>query len=49
MRLRRCLEEFVIGGVKTTLPLHRDLIENADFVNGIYDVHWLEKLLKSQA
>jgi acetyl-CoA carboxylase biotin carboxylase subunit len=49
MRLRRCLEEFVIGGVNTTLPLHRELIENADFVNGIYDVHWLEKLLKSQA
>ena len=48
MRLRRCLEEFVIGGVKTTLPLHLDLIENADFVNGVYDVHWLEKLLKSR-
>jgi len=47
MRLRRCLEEFVIGGVKTTLPLHLDLIENADFVNGVYDVHWLEKLLKT--
>jgi acetyl-CoA carboxylase, biotin carboxylase subunit len=48
MRLRRCLEEFVIGGVKTTLPLHRDLIDNAEFVNGVYDVHWLEKLLKTK-
>ena len=48
MRLRRCLEEFVIGGVKTTLPLHLDLIENAEFVNGQYDVHWLETLLKSR-
>jgi len=45
LRLRRALEEFVIGGVDTTLPLHRRLIAQPDFINGDYDIHWLEKFL----
>ncbi|MGE0108405.1 MAG: acetyl-CoA carboxylase biotin carboxylase subunit [Bdellovibrionales bacterium] len=45
LRLRRCLEEFVIGGVKTTLPLHRRIIGEQAFLNGDYDIHWLEKFL----
>ena len=45
MRLRRALEEFVIEGVDTTIPLHRRLIAEPDFVNGVYDVTWLEKFL----
>ncbi|RMF16793.1 MAG: acetyl-CoA carboxylase biotin carboxylase subunit [Alphaproteobacteria bacterium] len=44
-RLRRSLEEFVIGGVKTTIPLHRRLIEEDDFREGRYDIHWLERWL----
>ncbi len=47
MRLRRALEEFVIEGVDTTIPLHRRLIANPDFVNGVYDVTWLEQFLES--
>ena len=43
MRLRRALEEFVIGGVNTTIPLHQKLISDPDFLNGDYDIHWLEK------
>ena len=43
MRLRRALEEFVIGGVNTTIPLHQILIAEPDFLNGDYDIHWLEK------
>ncbi len=43
MRLRRALEEFVIGGVETTIPLHQGLIAEPDFLNGDYDIHWLEK------
>ena len=43
MRLRRALEEFVIGGVNTTIPLHQRLIAEPDFLNGDYDIHWLEK------
>ena len=45
MRLRRSLEEFVIGGVVTTIPLLRRIIAEPDFLNGDYDVHWLEKLV----
>ncbi len=42
MRLRRALDEYVIGGVQTTIPLFQRLIKNRDFLNGDYDVHWLE-------
>ena len=43
MRLRRALEEFVIEGVATTIPLHQRLIGANDFINGDYDIHWLER------
>ena len=42
MRLRRALEEYVIGGIETTLDLHRRLVEDPEFVDGTYDIHWLE-------
>ncbi len=45
MRLRRALDEFVVDGVKSTLPLFRDLVGNPDIANGDYDIHWLEKYL----
>ncbi len=45
LRLRRALEEFVIGGIDTTLPLHRRLVAEHDFINGDYDIHWLENFL----
>ncbi len=45
LRLRRGLEEFVIGGIDTTLPLHRRIISQPDFINGDYDIHWLEGFL----
>jgi acetyl-CoA carboxylase biotin carboxylase subunit len=45
MRLRRALEEFVIAGVETTIPLHQRLIAENDFINGDYDIHWLETYL----
>ena len=44
-RLRRALDETVVGGVETTLPLHRRLAANADIAKGDYDIHWLEKFL----
>jgi acetyl-CoA carboxylase biotin carboxylase subunit len=49
MRLRRTLEEFVIGGVETSIPLHRRLVTAADFINGDYDIRWLEKFVQSQS
>jgi len=45
MRLRRALEEFVIGGIDTNIPLHRRLVGAADFINGAYDIRWLEKFV----
>ncbi len=45
MRLRRALEEFVIGGIDTSIPLHRKLVGATDFINGDYDIRWLEKFV----
>ena len=45
MRLRRALEEFVIGGIATTIPLHQRLIAAPDFINGDYDIRWLENFV----
>jgi acetyl-CoA carboxylase biotin carboxylase subunit len=49
MRLRRALEEFVIGGIETSIPLHRRLIAASDFINGDYDIRWLEKFVAIEA
>jgi acetyl-CoA carboxylase biotin carboxylase subunit len=48
MRLRRALEEFVIEGVHTTIPLHQKLIAENDFINGDYDIHWLEHYMADE-
>ena len=45
MRLRRALEEYVIAGVETTIPLHLKLLSVPDFANGLYDIHWLERFI----
>ena len=47
MRLRRALDEFIIDGVDTTLPLFRALVRNPSVQNGLYDIHWLEGFLKT--
>ena len=44
-RLRRALEEFVIEGVKTTIPLHQALLDEPDFQAGTYTIKWLEQWL----
>ncbi|MGH6988344.1 MAG: acetyl-CoA carboxylase biotin carboxylase subunit [Stellaceae bacterium] len=43
MRMRRALEEYVITGIETTIPLHQRLAREPDFIDGNYDVHWLER------
>ncbi|ACA19741.1 acetyl-CoA carboxylase, biotin carboxylase [Methylobacterium sp. 4-46] len=47
MRLRRALDEFVVDGIDTTLPLFRTLVRNPDIQNGLYDIHWLEEFLRT--
>ncbi len=48
MRLRRALDEFVIDGIDTTIPLFKTLATHSDVINGTYNIHWLEKFLESQ-
>ncbi|NWH09026.1 MAG: acetyl-CoA carboxylase biotin carboxylase subunit [Alphaproteobacteria bacterium] len=45
MRLKRALSEFVVDGIETTLPLFAKLVNEPDFVNGDYHIHWLEEYL----
>ena len=49
MRLRRALDEFIIDGIDTTIPLFRTLLRNADIQAGNYDIHWLERFLAEGA
>jgi acetyl-CoA carboxylase, biotin carboxylase subunit len=49
MRLRRALEEYVIGGIETSIPLHRRIIAAPEFLNGAYDIHWLERFMAGDA
>src|SRR5258708_17493546 len=48
-RLRRTLEEYAIGGIETTIPLHQRLLDDPDFRRGDYDIHWLERFLGRRA
>src|SRR5207344_2371969 len=45
MRLKRALDEFVIDGIETTLPLFRALVREKDVIDGDYHIHWLEDFL----
>lgn len=47
-RVDRALKEYVISGIETIIPLHRQLANDADILKGDYDIHWLEKKLNSQ-
>ncbi|MDR3520629.1 MAG: acetyl-CoA carboxylase biotin carboxylase subunit [Acidocella sp.] len=44
-RMKRALREFVIQGIKTTIPLHQRILENPEFLAGDYTIHWLEKFV----
>jgi acetyl-CoA carboxylase biotin carboxylase subunit len=48
MRLKRALDEFVIDGMKTTIPLHQRLLAEPDVQNGDYSIKWLEEWLERQ-
>jgi acetyl-CoA carboxylase biotin carboxylase subunit len=47
MRLKRALDEFVVDGIETTLPLFRALVREKDIIDGDYHIHWLEDFLAS--
>jgi len=48
-RMRRALDEFVIEGIKTTLPLHRRIFSDAEFQKGRVSTSFLERLLTNQS
>jgi len=45
MRLKRAIDEFVVDGIDTTLPLFRTLVREKDIIDGAYHIHWLEEFL----
>jgi acetyl-CoA carboxylase, biotin carboxylase subunit len=47
-RLRRSLAEMVVDGIRTTLPLHRAIVEDAEFQAGDYTIHWLERFVAAR-
>jgi acetyl-CoA carboxylase biotin carboxylase subunit len=48
MRLRRALDEMVVDGIETTLPLFRALVREPDIIDGDYHIHWLEQYLAGE-
>jgi acetyl-CoA carboxylase biotin carboxylase subunit len=48
-RLKRALEEFVVEGMKTTIPLHQKLVRDEEFLAGNYTIKWLEAWLARTA
>jgi acetyl-CoA carboxylase biotin carboxylase subunit len=46
MRLRRALDEYVISGIDTNIPLHQRLLQAPAFIDGDYTIHWLEQFAR---
>ena len=49
MRMRRALEEMVVDGIKTNIPLHQALLREPDVIEGAYSIKWLEEWLAREA
>ncbi len=47
-RMKRAIQETIIDGVKTTLPLHYWILEQPEFISGEYTIKWLEEQLKKR-
>ena len=47
-RARRALDEMVVAGIETTIPLHRHIMDDPDFQAGNYTIHWLEQFVSRQ-
>jgi acetyl-CoA carboxylase, biotin carboxylase subunit len=46
-RMKGALDEFKIGPIKTTIPLHRKLMDAEQFITANFDIHYLERMLKA--
>jgi acetyl-CoA carboxylase biotin carboxylase subunit len=47
-RMRRALGEFVVEGIKTTIPLQSQILTTSDFQSGNYDITWVENFLRAE-
>lgn len=45
-RMQRALDEMVVGGIKTTIPLQQRILANKEFQKGDYTIHWLEEFIE---
>ncbi|MBE0425826.1 MAG: acetyl-CoA carboxylase biotin carboxylase subunit [Nitrospirae bacterium] len=48
MKMRRALDEFIIEGINTTIPFHKRVLNNPDFISGNFDTHFIEKINTSR-
>jgi len=48
LRMKRALGEFIIRGIKTTIPFQLEIISHPDFVNGTYDIGWVSRFLEER-
>ncbi|MBL49291.1 MAG: acetyl-CoA carboxylase biotin carboxylase subunit [Roseibacillus sp.] len=48
-RMRRALSEFMIRGIKTTIPFQQVIVDHPDFIAGNYDIGWVERYLKERS
>jgi len=46
-RLKRALGEFVVEGIKTTIPFYQEILNEEKFLNGSYDIHWVENYMEN--
>ncbi len=47
-RLERALGEFVVEGIKTTIPFYQEILKEENFLNGNYDIHWVENYMENK-
>ena len=47
-RLERALGEFVVEGIKTTIPFYQEILKEEKFLNGNYDIHWVENYMENK-
>lgn len=47
-RMKRALGEFMISGIKTTIPFQQEIIDHPDFIKGTYDIGWVGRFLEEK-
>ena len=47
-RLKRALGEFVVEGIKTTIPFYQEILKEEEFLKGNYDIHWVENYMENK-